>query len=165
MRDNRDSSRPKDFSLHDSVHVLPLDKRGTIVGREGSDCYKVEVDGKVIELDRTKLRSWNRAEPASNVGMLRPGVTFHGQIEGYGLNTSGSIDIHGMRCEEALQFIDRVIDQALLQGTTRLTIIHGIGSGTLKRAVHEHLSRLIKDKVIEQFQLNHNNPGETKLFL
>jgi DNA mismatch repair protein MutS2 len=35
--------------------------------------------------------------------------------------------------------VDRIIDQALVHGYTKVTIIHGMGSGALKKAVREHL--------------------------
>jgi DNA mismatch repair protein MutS2 len=50
-----------------------------------------------------------------------------------------SLNLVGLRVDEALPLVDRLLDQALLHGTERVDIIHGVGTGRLKQAVWEHL--------------------------
>ncbi len=45
----------------------------------------------------------------------------------------------GVRVEEALQKIDDYLDQALLASRAEVRIVHGHGTGRLKKAVREHL--------------------------
>ncbi len=52
-----------------------------------------------------------------------------------------TVNLIGMRVDEALAVLDKVIDQAFLSGKPRLTVIHGLGTGRLMRAIREHLSR------------------------
>lgn len=47
----------------------------------------------------------------------------------------------GERVEDALEALDRFLDQALLGGTEEVRIVHGYGSGRLRGAVREHLRR------------------------
>ncbi len=49
------------------------------------------------------------------------------------------LNVVGLRVDEALPLVDRLLDQALLQGAEKVDIIHGVGTGTLKRAVWDHL--------------------------
>jgi len=49
------------------------------------------------------------------------------------------LNLIGYTVSDALPLVDRMIDQALVHGYTRLKIIHGIGSGALKKAIREHL--------------------------
>jgi DNA mismatch repair protein MutS2 len=49
------------------------------------------------------------------------------------------LNLVGCTVAEAIPLVDRMIDQALVHGHNRLRIIHGIGSGRLKKAVREHL--------------------------
>ena len=51
------------------------------------------------------------------------------------------LDYRGMRAEEALRDLDESIDNALLNNTDLITIVHGKGTGALKQAIHDFLSR------------------------
>ena len=55
--------------------------------------------------------------------------------------------MRGLRVEEALEEVDRFVDRAIVHGTPRLKILHGIGTGRLMQAIREHLSEAgyIKD--------------------
>lgn len=50
-------------------------------------------------------------------------------------------DLRGLRVEEALDRLDAALDRATLAGRYHLQVIHGVGSGALRRAVREHLVR------------------------
>ena len=50
-------------------------------------------------------------------------------------------DLRGMRVEEALDQLDATLDLAAAEGRDELRVIHGIGTGALKRAIGEHLPR------------------------
>jgi DNA mismatch repair protein MutS2 len=52
------------------------------------------------------------------------------------------IIIVGMRVDEALPVIEKAIDNAILTGQETLEIIHGSGSGTLKKAVRDYLKEV-----------------------
>lgn len=54
---------------------------------------------------------------------------------------STSLNIIGLRVDEALPLVDRLLDQAVLHGCRQVDIIHGIGTGRLQEAVHQHLRR------------------------
>jgi DNA mismatch repair protein MutS2 len=58
-----------------------------------------------------------------------------------------SLNLVGLRVDEALPLVDRLIDQAVLHGTEQVDIIHGVGTGRLKRALWDHLKHhtLVKD--------------------
>lgn len=49
------------------------------------------------------------------------------------------IDLRGMRYEEALKVLQDYLDQALISSATTLRIIHGKGTGSLRKAVHKKL--------------------------
>ena len=46
-----------------------------------------------------------------------------------------SLDLRGARVDEALEALDRYLDDASLAGLPRVTIIHGLGTGALRDAV------------------------------
>lgn len=49
------------------------------------------------------------------------------------------LDIRGMRFEEAMQVVEAFIDQAILADASKVRIVHGKGSGALRKAVHKKL--------------------------
>jgi DNA mismatch repair protein MutS2 len=56
--------------------------------------------------------------------------------------TSGrdELNVIGMRTSEALRQLEQFLDQAYLTNQRELRIVHGIGSGALKKAIHDYLS-------------------------
>lgn len=49
------------------------------------------------------------------------------------------LSIRGMTADEALEKVDKYLDQALLAGLTEVSIIHGKGTGTLRKKVTQFL--------------------------
>jgi DNA mismatch repair protein MutS2 len=52
------------------------------------------------------------------------------------------LNVIGYRVDEAIPLIDRTIDRALVEGEANLRIVHGFGTGKLKRAIREHLKEV-----------------------
>jgi DNA mismatch repair protein MutS2 len=50
-------------------------------------------------------------------------------------------DLRGLRVEEALDRLDHALDRAVSAGRGQLAIVHGIGTGALRRAVRQHLKQ------------------------
>lgn len=54
-------------------------------------------------------------------------------------NAPREINLIGLTVEEALPLVDKAIDEAFLAGFKELAIIHGAGTGRLRRAIRQHL--------------------------
>ena len=54
---------------------------------------------------------------------------------------SMEIDVRGQLADEAIQNIDKYLDDAHLAGLESVMIIHGKGTGALRTAVHQMLKR------------------------
>jgi DNA mismatch repair protein MutS2 len=52
-------------------------------------------------------------------------------------SVASSLDLRGARVEEALETLDRYLDDAALAGLGSVTIIHGLGTGALRDAVRD----------------------------
>jgi DNA mismatch repair protein MutS2 len=68
------------------------------------------------------------------------------------------IDIRGMTGEEALPLIDKLIDDAILSGLSRVDVIHGKGTGALRKKVADFLSSHPR---VKGFRLGEWNEGGT----
>ena len=53
----------------------------------------------------------------------------------------GSCDLRGLRVDEATERLDAELDAARCADARRLVVIHGVGTGALRRAVREQLAR------------------------
>jgi DNA mismatch repair protein MutS2 len=68
------------------------------------------------------------------------------------------IDLRGMNGEEALPLVDKFIDTAMLAGLHRIDVIHGKGTGALRKKVTEFLSNHPR---VKSFRLGEWNEGGT----
>jgi DNA mismatch repair protein MutS2 len=66
------------------------------------------------------------------------------------------LDLRGMTGDEAIPLIDKFIDDAILAGLHRIDIIHGKGTGALRRKVTEFLSTHPR---VHSFRLGEWNEG------
>ena len=48
-------------------------------------------------------------------------------------------DLRGLRVDEALDRVASALDDAATSGADRLVIVHGLGTGALRKAIHQHL--------------------------
>lgn len=65
-------------------------------------------------------------------------------------------NVIGMRVADALPEVDKYLDQCILQRVHSCRIVHGVGSGVLREAIHK---RLRQNKNIESFALASLNEG------
>ena len=101
-----------------------------------------------------RVRSAKLVLPAEQVGQVEGGSTADGQGGGgrvavertssapSGANLGGGTarcDLRGQRVDEALDSLAETLDRAVAEGRDGLLVIHGFGTGALRRAVREHL--------------------------
>lgn len=53
--------------------------------------------------------------------------------------TATSVDLRGMDAEEALYSTDKYLDEAYIAGYNEVTVIHGKGTGILRKAIQDML--------------------------
>ena len=68
-----------------------------------------------------------------------------------------ALDLRGKLVDEALVEVDRYLDDALMRGRLEVQIIHGKGTGALRKGVQEHLKR---HKHVENFRLGNYGEGD-----
>lgn len=73
-------------------------------------------------------------------------------------NSMASLDLHGETRETARILVDEFISDNVKMRNYKIVIIHGIGTGILKKEVHEFLKH---DKRVEKFYIDFFNIGCT----
>lgn len=67
--------------------------------------------------------------------------TFHAQTGQAQRTVSMRCDLRGMNLDEAIQEVDRYLDEAVLAGLNEVTIVHGKGMGILRSGIQQHLRK------------------------
>jgi DNA mismatch repair protein MutS2 len=115
----------------DTVWVRPLNSKGEVLKVEDGDA-EVQV-GRArthVSLSALELRKAEKSEPVpEGVQVTTAAPTSPGR----------SIDLRGATVNESLDQLDRYLDQAMRAGLPEARIIHGKGTGTLRRAVRDFL--------------------------
>ena len=70
---------------------------------------------------------------------------------------SREVDLRGMTVDEALACLDMFLDNALLGKLETVNIIHGKGTGAVRKAVREHLK---KSRYVKSFRPGRFGEGE-----
>ena len=68
------------------------------------------------------------------------------------------INVLGLTVPEAVYEVENFIDKAVTDNLEEIKVIHGIGTGKLRQAIHERLKR---HKNVESFRLGKYGEGET----
>ncbi len=68
------------------------------------------------------------------------------------------IDLHGLDRDIAIFKVKKFIDDSIKLGKLNIIIIHGKGTGLLKKSVHEYLK---KDTRVIEYKIDNFNDGET----
>ncbi|MEC9489020.1 MAG: endonuclease MutS2 [Halanaerobium sp.] len=125
----------EDLALGEWVHVHSLNQKGQIADIDKS---KKEV--------RVKAGVMTLAVPVEELTRVEPEMAETGQKKSIARvkadkssNISSSLDLRGMRYEEAKTLLDKYLDDAYLAGLERVEVIHGKGTGALRSGVQELL--------------------------
>lgn len=80
-------------------------------------------------------------------------------------NTSTSVDLRGMDTLEAIDEVDRYLDEAFVAGLHEVSIIHGKGTGALRKSVSELLRKHMHVKSYRLGEYNEGGHGVTVVYI
>lgn len=73
------------------------------------------------------------------------------------LGAKAEVDLRGMMTDEAELVLSQFLDRAMVSNLTQVTVIHGKGTGAVRKAVHAYLKRA---KGVSSFRLGRYGEGE-----
>jgi DNA mismatch repair protein MutS2 len=77
------------------------------------------------------------------------------------LDPSLSCDVRGQRSDEALMAVEKFLDEAIMSGYQAVAIIHGMGTGALKKEIRRYLSDSAYVKRFYPAQATQGGDGKT----
>jgi DNA mismatch repair protein MutS2 len=118
----------------DRVYVPSLDQVGqvTAVGEDGLD-VQIGSFRAHLSIEQVQLRA--KAQPAATDETAGATVTLPS-----GESPGMEVHLRGMRADDALDKLEKYLDRAYRAGLPYVRIVHGKGTGTLRRLVREQLS-------------------------
>lgn len=151
---------PRPLKEGDRVQLMDMGLQATVVKAPDSKGI-VEVQAGAIRtrtsVENLRLFESRREEKKARRGTPTPrqGGGLTSRME---RSANTDLDLRGQTVEEALLEVDRFLDNAVLCGLDRVTVIHGKGTGALRAAVHSHLKG---HRQVKGFRLGVYGEGET----
>jgi DNA mismatch repair protein MutS2 len=136
------------FLKGDPVRIVTLNKEGQIDSLVGHDRAKVKVGNIMTVVEIRNLRHIDSVMPSARI---KP-------VAGQNLDEVLSPEIHlrGMTAEEGKEALERFLDKAIVAGLRQVYVIHGKGTGALRRALTEYLR---EHKEVASIRLGDWNEG------
>jgi len=153
MPESSEDITPEKIKPGDSVVILNLDKKGTVLelpDKNGQVLVQVGIMKINVPINNLKIINEKKSE--------FPEVTVSG---GGNIKTKSipiELDVRGMTVDEAIESIDKYLDNASIAGLNEAFIIHGKGTGALRNGIHQYLR---KHPHVKSFRLGNYGEGDT----
>ena len=132
--------KPSDFKLGESVKVLSMNLTGTI-GSLPDARGNVTVQMGILR-SQVNISDLEIIEEVSPYAPKRMNRTAKSKIKmSKSLSVSPEINLLGKTVDEAVAELDKYLDDALLSHLNSVRVVHGKGTGALRKGIHEYLRR------------------------
>ena len=131
-----------------AAEVLTVNADGSLVLQAGK--MKMTVKRGQVRLLETAEEIQKKKQQQSRAQSASPNIQLASRA-------ASELDIRGYETLEAESVVDNYIDSAVMAKLGSVTIIHGKGTGALRKAVHEILRR---NKAVKSFRLGRYGEGE-----
>ncbi len=130
---------PSQLKVGDRVHVISLNVDGKVAalpdrkGDVGISMGAMHTTVNISDLAAAEAEPVPEKKEKTGAGAIRIQKAY---------DVGMSVNVIGMRVDEALPIVEKYLDDAYLAGLQNVSVIHGRGTGALKDAVHGLLKRL-----------------------
>ncbi len=146
---------PRPLKAGDTVLVVDIDKKATVLETPAQNASTVLVQAGIIKT-RTPLDNLRLIEE-SKVSVSGKPLERNQRQSRIDTRPITEVDVRGYTADEAIIEVDKVIDTAVLTNVRSLTIIHGKGTGVLRKEIQNFLRH---HKAVKSFRLGTFGEGE-----
>lgn len=148
--------KPSDLKLGESVKVLSMNLTGTI-GSLPDARGNVTVQMGILR-SQVNISDLEIIEEVSPYAPKRMNRTAKSKIKmSKSLSVSPEINLLGKTVDEAVAELDKYLDDALLSHLNSVRVVHGKGTGALRKGIHEYLRR---QKHVKSYRLAEFGEGD-----
>jgi DNA mismatch repair protein MutS2 len=147
---------PKNLRIGDSVKVLSMNLKGTVhtLPNAKGDLYvQMGILRSLVNVKDLILINEDTISPSKKYGGGAGGKIRMNKSA----SVSTEINLIGLNSDEAIAKLDKYLDDAYIAHLPSVRIVHGKGTGALRKAVHSHLKSL---HYIKSFQLAEFGEGD-----
>ncbi|OAJ76327.1 recombination and DNA strand exchange inhibitor protein [Brevibacillus sp. SKDU10] len=141
--------RATQIKIGDEVMVDSFGQKGTVLDKVSSTEYLVQ-----LGIIKMKVKKDDMHVVKESVQPKKP--VQYTTIKREANSVKLDLDLRGYNVEDSIQEIDRYLDDAVLAGFHKVSIIHGNGTGVLRKGVHEFLRR---HRSVKSFRLGGQGEG------
>ncbi len=146
---------PKNLKPGNSVKILDMNLEATVLkAPDKSGMVRVQAGIMKMDVHVTNLRL---DEENSSKALADKYVKTTRAFESKTKSVSTQVDVRGETLEEAYQSVSKFIDDCYLASVSPVTIIHGKGTGVLKKGIQEMLK---KNKYVKSYRPGRYGEGE-----
>lgn len=156
VKKQKKQHKPSDFKLGESVKVLSMNLTGTISSlpdARGNVTVQMGIlrsQVNISDLEIIEEPSPDAPKKFSRTSKGRIGMS-------KSLSVSTEINLLGKTVDEAVAELDKYLDDALLSHLNTVRVIHGKGTGALRKGIHEYLRR---QKHVKSYHLAEFGEGD-----
>ena len=156
-RTEEDYKLPRKLKVGDDVILRDLGKEAKVVEiiSETQVTVLAGVMKMRVDISNLKLNEGSKKKNTPNKKNVR---STNNVLEKASRTASTELDLRGMNADEAIMELDRFIDNAVLLNLTGIWVIHGKGTGVLRKAVHEYLKT---NRCVKSYRLGVYGEGES----
>lgn len=124
------------------IREAKADKQKTQLARQKVESMKEKVERQQPKREKSSPRVLHDFRDLKAVGKNMPSQqpSVINTIRSHKLSFERTLDLRGMRADEALETFIAYLDDAIMVNAGEVTIIHGTGTGALKQMVRDYLA-------------------------
>lgn len=145
--------KPEDFKVGDPVFVTTLSLKGTVkspANKNGDIVVQMGFLSSTVNYKNLELLDAKKENTQENKPKDRYSINKAATI-------SPEINLLGSTVDEAVARLEKYLDDAMIAGLSSVRVVHGKGTGALRKGIHEYLRR---QKFIKSYKLAEFGEGD-----
>ncbi len=148
---------PKNLKEGETVRIISIGENATVLKSPSKEDKTVRVQAGIIKMD-VHITDLERVKDNSSKELVKQYVKSAGAGISKTKNATTELDVRGQMLEEALDNVEKFLDDCYLAGISPVSIIHGKGTGILRKGIGEMLR---KHRYVKSHRLGRYGEGET----
>jgi DNA mismatch repair protein MutS2 len=163
--EEKEKKNEQDLQVGNMVRINEMEVVGEIIAISDTD---ITIEFGSVKLKTTadkvvKISKKEAKKSVSNPAYLRKAIME--DINEKAANFNLTLDVRGMRGEEALEAVAKYIDDASLLSIKNISILHGKGNGILRQLIRQQLSKMSCVQQMQDASLETGGHGITRVTL
>ncbi len=159
----------RSVNVGDTVQLRSLGKNAVIERQVDADNFEVSVGVLKMRIRRNDIAAVvvSAAERAAKVNPVAAARSkgIRVSLAREGGTAASEINVIGRTVEEAIDAVEKFLDQAFLDGLPRIRIVHGSGMGILRKSLRAYLSKHPQVTSVSEPAQNQGGGGATEVEL